>query len=125
MTTKSSKRVDDTLVEELRDTLEEIKKQDGKAAKLIAKDPEGFRTALGAARELLEALGDGDWEPEPLERKLRELAENLGVGPGKVFQPIRVALTGETVSEPVNVLLHVVGKKSSLERIEIALSNIE
>ena len=102
-----------------------IKKQDGKAEKLIAKDPEGFRTALGAAGELLAALGDSEWEPEPLERKLRELAENLGVGPGKVFQPIRVALTGETVSEPVNILLHVVGKKSSLERIEITLSNIE
>jgi glutamyl/glutaminyl-tRNA synthetase len=33
------------------------------------------------------------------------------------MQPIRVALTGSTVSEPVNELLAVVGREASLRRI--------
>ena len=41
---------------------------------------------------------------------------------GKVFQPIRIALTGGTVSEPVNELLFVVGKDAALRRLEAAAS---
>jgi glutamyl/glutaminyl-tRNA synthetase len=36
------------------------------------------------------------------------------------MQPIRVALTGGTVSEPVNELLAVVGRDESLARLEAA-----
>jgi glutamyl/glutaminyl-tRNA synthetase len=38
-----------------------------------------------------------------------------------VFQPIRIALTGGTVSEPVNELLAVVGKEAVLKRLESAI----
>ncbi|MGH7676715.1 MAG: hypothetical protein ACREMV_15730 [Gemmatimonadales bacterium] len=34
-----------------------------------------------------------------------------------MFQPIRIALTGGTVSEPVNELLYVVGKDQALGRL--------
>jgi len=91
-----------------------------KAETLIAKDPEAFRAALGAAHERLQTVDARRWEPEHLEQVLRDLADELGLKPGGVFQPIRVALTGDTVSEPVNVLLEVVGKTESLERIEAA-----
>jgi hypothetical protein len=36
------------------------------------------------------------------------------------MQPIRIALTGDTVSEPVNELLAVVGRNPSLERLAAA-----
>jgi glutamyl-tRNA synthetase len=36
---------------------------------------------------------------------------------GDLLQPIRVALTGSTVSEPVNELLAVVGRSSALARL--------
>lgn len=88
-----------------------------KADKLIAKDLEGFRASLAAAHQRLTTLGDADWEPARLETELRALADELGVKPGGVFQPIRVALTGDTVSEGVNVLLEVVGKEESLRRM--------
>jgi glutamyl/glutaminyl-tRNA synthetase len=39
-----------------------------------------------------------------------------------VFQPIRIALTGGTVSEPVNELLYVVGKDAALERLKTAIT---
>ncbi len=91
-----------------------------KADKLIAKDTDAFRAALAAAHERLEPLDLGEWEPQRLEQVLRELADELGLKPGGIFQPIRVALTGDTVSEPVNLLLEVVGKEESLRRIEAA-----
>jgi glutamyl-tRNA synthetase len=40
---------------------------------------------------------------------------------GAVMQPVRIALTGATVSEPVNELLVVIGKDEALERLERAL----
>ncbi len=94
--------------------------KDPKAHKLITNDPDGFRMALRAAAERLTALSDDRWEPTKLETELRALAEELGLGVGKVFQPIRVAITGETVSEPVNFLLEVVGKEESLRRMAAA-----
>ncbi|HMA39563.1 MAG TPA: glutamate--tRNA ligase [Gemmatimonadales bacterium] len=90
---------------------------DEKAQKEIAKDPEGYASALQAA---IAALGDVDWTPEALEKALRTLADARGVPAGKIFQPIRIALTGGTVSEPVNELLFVVGKDAALRRLAAA-----
>jgi glutamyl-tRNA synthetase len=94
--------------------------RDAKAEKEIAKDPAGFQKSLAAARERLMQLADADWTSERLESELRVLAESLGLPAGKVFQPIRIAVTGGTVSEPVHTLLWLVGKKASLERIKAA-----
>ncbi len=91
--------------------------QDDKAKKEIAKDPAGYQASLMAS---LEALRGAEWTPEALEKALRALAERQGVAAGKVFQPIRIALTGGTVSEPVNELLYVVGKQAALQRLESA-----
>ena len=90
---------------------------DEKAAKEIAKDPAGYRAALAASAA---ALAGAEWTPEGLEHALRALAEAQGVPAGKVFQPIRIALTGGTVSEPVNELLVVVGKEAALARLAAA-----
>jgi glutamyl-tRNA synthetase len=90
---------------------------DEKAKREIAKDPAGYRASLEAS---LAVLRTAEWTPETLERALRALAEQRGVAAGTVFQPIRIALTGGTVSEPVNELLYVVGKESALQRLEAA-----
>jgi len=91
---------------------------DDKAKQEIAKDPAGYKASLDAS---LSVLRDVDWTPTALEHRLRELAEQRGVAAGKVFQPIRIALTGGTVSEPVNELLSVVGKEGALKRLEAAV----
>jgi glutamyl-tRNA synthetase len=91
---------------------------DDKATREIAKDPGAYRASLAAS---LAALRDTDWTPAALEARLRRLAEERGVAAGKVFQPIRIALTGGTVSEPVNELLFVVGKDAALQRLEAAV----
>ncbi len=96
-------------------------RRDAKADKLMAKDLEGFRSALRAVADRLDTVAESRWTPDHLEPELRDLAEGLRLLPGAVFQPIRVALTGQTVSEPVNVLLELVGKDESLRRIRAAL----
>ena len=93
---------------------------DEKAKKEIAKDPTGYRASLEAS---LAVLQKAEWSPAALELVLRELAERQGVAAGKIFQPIRIALTGGTVSEPVNELLYVVGKEAALRRLQAAVSS--
>jgi len=90
---------------------------DEKATKEIAKDPAGYKAALEAS---LAVLKTAEWTPAALEQALRALADQKGVAAGKVFQPIRIALTGGTVSEPVNDLLFVVGRDAALKRLEAA-----
>jgi len=90
---------------------------DEKAKQEIAKDPAGYKASLQASLQVLKTT---EWTPETLEKVLRSLAEQRGVAAGKVFQPIRIALTGGTVSEPVNELLYVVGKEAALKRLEAA-----
>jgi glutamyl-tRNA synthetase len=90
---------------------------DDKAQREIAKDPAGYRAALEASAAALAAV---EWTAAALEQALRAHAETRGVAAGKVFQPIRIALTGGTVSEPVNELLVVVGRDQALARLTAA-----
>jgi len=94
--------------------------RDEKATKEVAKDPAGYRAGLEAS---LAALQSVDWTPQALEQTLRTVADQRGVAAGKIFQPIRIALTGGTVSEPVNELLYVVGKDAALKRLESAVQS--
>ncbi len=91
---------------------------DDKAQQQVAKDPAAYRNMLAAVVEMLRNLVK--WTPEELEHELRNLAQRRSVKAGQVFQPIRIALTGGTVSEPVNELLAVVGKEAALRRLEAA-----
>jgi len=90
---------------------------DDKATKEIAKDAASYRGALAAS---ITALQSVDWTPQAIEQALRTVADQKGLAAGKIFQPIRIALTGGTVSEPVNELLYVVGKDAALQRLEAA-----
>jgi len=48
---------------------------------------------------------------------LEAAAEAHGLKLGDALQPVRVALTGSTVSEPVNELLAVVDRATALRRL--------
>jgi glutamyl-tRNA synthetase len=64
------------------------------------------------------------WSAESLEPQLRSLAQSLGIKDGKIFQPLRVALTGLTVSPGIFDVLVMLGRDRSLSRIETAISLI-
>jgi len=60
------------------------------------------------------------WTAEAIEAALRGLAEQLGLSPRKAFQPIRVAVTGSTISPGLFESLEVLGREESLRRLSRA-----
>lgn len=87
------------------------------ADKALATDD--ARRSLQAA---LEALGTiAVWEHDAIEQTLRDLAVTLEVKPKVVFQAVRVAVTGSTVSPPLFESLALLGKERTVRRIEAAL----
>ncbi|HEU5219484.1 MAG TPA: glutamate--tRNA ligase [Gemmatimonadales bacterium] len=92
-------------------------KLDDKGRKLRLKMGDGFVESLRVALETLGAIDEGDWNAETILAKLTARAESTAMKLGDLMQPIRVALTGTTVSEPVNELLVVVGRSSALARM--------
>jgi glutamyl-tRNA synthetase len=90
---------------------------DEKGQALIRKMGPAFATNLLLAADALEALRNGAWTADRLLACLKDVAASNGLKLGDAMQPIRVALTGSTVSEPVNELLAVVGPDRSLARI--------
>jgi glutamyl-tRNA synthetase len=93
---------------------------DEKAWRKVMKDG-----ALPLLTEALEALrGTDSFEPDELESALgRILAEN-DVKPGRLYQPIRVAITGTSVSPGIFESLAVLGKNRSVERIQRAVDRL-
>jgi len=67
-------------------------------------------------------LANTPWEPAAMEEALRALAEARGISGGKIFQPLRVALTGSTVSPGIFDVLLYVGRDRSLARLQAAVA---
>ena len=76
-------------------------------------------------RDVRQVLGGvSDWRHEPLEQAVQAFCAEKRLGLGKVAQPIRVAVTGSTVSPPIFQSLEFLGKQRTLARIERCLSVI-
>jgi glutamyl-tRNA synthetase len=80
---------------------------------------DGGPDRLRAAREALEAAEPFD--TDTVERALRGVVERLEVKPKEVFQPIRVAITGTTVSPGIFESVAALGRDETLARIDAAL----
>jgi glutamyl-tRNA synthetase len=91
-------------------------------AKQWMKDPDAADALLAAAREALAALPA--WESAAMEPALRAVAEARGVGAGKLFQPLRVALTGVAATPGIFDVLELLGRERSLARIDAARERI-
>ena len=93
---------------------------DEKAWRKVMKDG-----ALPLLSEALEALrGTSSFEPEELETALGRILAEHDVKPGQLYQPIRVAITGTSVSPGIFESLAVLGKDRSVERIERAVERL-
>ena len=82
------------------------------------KDRDGIVSLLHAVQDCLERV-EG-WTPEHLEAALRALAEERSVAAGKIFQPLRVALTGLTVSPGIFEVLVTMGPELTTKRLKDA-----
>ncbi len=80
------------------------------------------RAPLIDARERLEKLTA--WSAENVSTALHESAQSLGLGMGKVAQPLRVAITGTQVSPDIAHTVYLAGQHEALKRIDSALARI-
>ena len=94
---------------------------DEKAVKknLKKNDGEGF----GVLKELRSRYADCDpWSGDAAHKVVHDLAEEMSIKMGKVAQPLRVAVSGSTVSPPIDQTLEILGKSSTLARIDRCLT---
>jgi glutamyl-tRNA synthetase len=91
---------------------------DEKAWEKVMRD--GGPERLRAARDALEGAGD-PFDVERVETALRGVVDRLGVKPKDVFQPVRVAITGTTVSPGIFESVAALGREETLARIDEAL----
>ncbi len=82
---------------------------------------QGARAALEAAANALAGIAADDWHAPAIEAALDPLPEQLGMGKGKVFQPIRVAAVGSAASPGIGETLELLGRDDTLARIERAM----
>lgn len=94
---------------------DELEYDDKSVKKWLAK--QGVRVALNAAEDALASLSDDNWTPEAIEAALEPLPTQLGMGKGKVFQPVRVACVGRAVSPGIGETLALLGREHALARI--------
>ncbi len=85
--------------------------------------PEETRALLAQAREALDAI-KGPWTVEDVEAALSGVVEREGVKPGKLFQPLRVALAGTTVSPGIFETVAVLGRDETLARLNGGMSGL-
>lgn len=83
---------------------------------------------MAMARRVLEkgheVLAKTEFKHDPLDQALRAAAQELGVKAGQMFQPIRVAVCGRKNAPPLFETLEVLGRETTLARIEQAVSKI-
>ncbi|MBM4187222.1 MAG: glutamate--tRNA ligase [Gemmatimonadetes bacterium] len=95
-------------------------KVEPKGIALIEKMGPKYRENLGHAVTALSPLGSTEWTADSILAAIKGAGERLEIKLADLMQPIRVALTGDTVSEPVNELLVAVGRTTALTVLERA-----
>ena len=95
---------------------------DPKAVKKVLQK-EGAPELLTLIKNYLAALET--WNESSLHKAIEDLCTKNGVGMGKVAQPIRVAVTGTTISPGITDTLILLGKERTINRIDNALQYLE
>ena len=109
------------LVESSRYCYEDFDEIDPKAAKKNLRP-----VILEPLRDVLARFSAlPDWTAEALDAAINACAEAHEINMGKLGQPLRVAVTGGSVSPPIDVTLELVGREKSLARITTAIEFIE
>lgn len=99
----------------------EVTEYDEKAAKKNLNE-----ASLPLLEDMLTRLANvPEWLAKPVHAEVKACAEANSVGMGKVAQPIRVAITGNTVSPPLDVTLALLGRERTLAAITKAINWIK
>lgn len=109
------------MAESARYCFEDFAEFDAKAAKKNLRPVilEPLRTVRNELANLAK------WTTGDISRTIEETAAMFGINMGKLGQPIRVAVTGGSVSPPIDKTLELVGQKRTVQRLDRALSFID
>jgi glutamyl-tRNA synthetase len=94
---------------------------DDPAARERVLEAPGGRDALAQARAALAEV-PAPWTQDQVESALRGVVERTGLKPKHVFQPLRVAVTGTTVSPGIFETVALLGRDETLARVDHALN---
>ena len=100
--------------------LDEVELDEAAAKKFLTAE---IREPLNRLISELEALED--FSEETLEIVFRKVMDSVGMKLGKIAQPVRVALTGTSVSPGIFEIIDVLGKETVLKRLRKALGYVE
>ncbi|HET7274074.1 MAG TPA: glutamate--tRNA ligase [Longimicrobiaceae bacterium] len=107
------------IVDTMRPFIEPTIEYERAAVEKHWKDPALVAKRLTVIRDDLNELDD--WQPAAIEATLRSAAERLGVGFGKVVHPLRLALTGASVSPGIDVVVAAMGREMTSARLSAAI----
>jgi glutamyl-tRNA synthetase len=112
-----------TLVEMAQNSVFFYREPDSYDEKAVAKHlTPAVVPAIKALRDRLRELPQ--WNTEAIHAVVHDVAQLHGLELGKLAQPVRVALTGRSVSPPIDVSLFVVGRERSVHRLQAALDHL-
>jgi glutamyl-tRNA synthetase len=98
---------------------EEIAYDEKAAGKFLNKE------AMPMLKQVITSLSkESILQKENVHRLIQQLAETRGEPLVKIAQPIRVALTGKTVSPPINEVMEALGKTEVIKRLQRAIEKI-
>ena len=93
-------------------------------------DPESWTKVMveGSADVLADAAGRLDvvdnWDPASIETALRSMLDELGINARQGLQPLRVAMTGSSVSPPLFESMAVLGRERTIDRLRAAIERL-
>ncbi|MDH5386885.1 MAG: glutamate--tRNA ligase [Gammaproteobacteria bacterium] len=102
------------MVENSRFFYESVEEYDAKSVKKHIK--EGTTAILVSIREKLANLEE--WYADNIHHVVQEVVNEQEVGFPKVAMPLRIAVTGSTMSPSIDTTLDLLGKKKTLDRID-------
>lgn len=72
---------------------------------------------LPALKAMRDSLKQVEWRKEAIHQAITETAEAHGLKMGKLAQPLRIAMTGGTVSPPIDITIQLLGRERAVERL--------
>ncbi len=117
-----ARTVDDIISQAEPYLAERVEYEEAAVEKHWARQPADVADRLARIRDVYSDIDA--WEEQPLEDALRALAEELGVGAGKLIHPVRVAVTGAAVSPGIFEVLVVMGRDRTLARLDAARQRV-
>jgi glutamyl-tRNA synthetase len=82
-------------------------------------------SAVAVLNESKSLLADVQWRPESIHQVIEQVAAKLGLGMGRIAQPLRVAMTGTQVSPSIDHTIFLAGREEALRRIDAAIARAQ